>query len=338
MREPSVTAIAPLRAVEGGRIAIHGSGFPVDDFSADYRSAASRRASRLPRARRLVLLVPGDLEGGRTPIRLGSDARRDGVRRPSARRGRPVFTRSTTRCSIAQGNLFVTYSGSRGQEAPVSIFRVTPGGTREPFASGIVNATSMAFGPDGQLYVSSRFEGAVYRVADDGSHEQVASDLGVACGLAFDADGCAVRRRSIGHDLPRATTGSATAFATLPPSVAAFHLAMSPWGELFVTAPTLGSYDHVYRIDRDGEVRTLPTPLRPAAGAGVRARRHAARRRRARRRERPVSVRRSRWRARSSSSSGGALVGVAFGPGGELVVDVERNRVPFRELTIDVVI
>ena len=93
----------------------------------------------------------------------------------------PVFDRAR--------QLFVTYSGSRGQEAPVSIFRVTPAGTREPFASGIVNATSMAFGPDGQLYVSSRFEGAVYRVADDGSHEQVASDLGVACGLAFDADG-----------------------------------------------------------------------------------------------------------------------------------------------------
>ena len=59
----------------------------------------------------------------------------------------------------------MTYSGSRGQEAPVSIFRVTPGGTRETFASGIVNATSMAFGPDRNLYVSSRFEGAVYRIA-----------------------------------------------------------------------------------------------------------------------------------------------------------------------------
>jgi hypothetical protein len=47
------------------------------------------------------------------------------------------------------GNLFVTYSGSRGQETPVSIFRVTRGGTREPFVSGIVNPTSMAIGPMG---------------------------------------------------------------------------------------------------------------------------------------------------------------------------------------------
>ena len=103
--------------------------------------------------------------------------------------GRPACTRWTVPVFDSSGNLFVTYSGSRGQESPVSIFRVTSAGTREPFVSGIVNATSMAFGPDGRLYVSSRFEGAVYRVANDGTPEQVASDLGVACGIAFDADG-----------------------------------------------------------------------------------------------------------------------------------------------------
>ena len=43
-------------------------------------------------------------------------------------------------------------------------------------------------------------------------------------------------------------TAARSAFATLPPSVAAFHLAMSPQDELFVSAPTLGAYDHVYRI------------------------------------------------------------------------------------------
>ena len=154
----------------------------------------------------------------------------------------------------ADGNLFVTYSGSRGQEAPVSIFRVTPRGTREPFASGIVNATSMAFGPDGQLYVSSRFEGAVYRV-DERRHARaggVRPRRGVRPGVR--RDGCDVRRRSVAARSSACATARAAPFATLPPSVAAFHLAMSPAGELFVTAPTLGSYDHVYRIDRDGQV------------------------------------------------------------------------------------
>src|SRR5918993_777546 len=62
---------------------------------------------------------------------------------------------------------------------------------RVSFASSrrlVVNAPSMAFGPDGHLYVSSRFEGAVYRVDSAGTHETVATDLGVACGIAFDAD------------------------------------------------------------------------------------------------------------------------------------------------------
>ena len=137
---------------------------------------------------------------------------------------------------------------------------MTPSGTREPFVSGIVNATSMAFGPNGRCYVSSRFDGAVYKIAEDGSHEQVAADLGVACGVAFGDDGAMyVGDRS--GTIFRIRDSQATSFATLPPSVAAFHLAMSPSGELFVSGPTLGSYDYVYRIDRHGEVRTLATPL-----------------------------------------------------------------------------
>ena len=88
------------------------------------------------------------------------------------------------------GALYVTYSGSRGQAASVSIFRIPAGGAaREPFVHGLVNPTSMTIGPDGRLYVSSRFEGRVYRVFDDGRYEVMASDLGVACGLAFDAEG-----------------------------------------------------------------------------------------------------------------------------------------------------
>lgn len=43
-------------------------------------------------------------------------------------------------------------------------------------------------------------------------------------------------------------------FATLEPSIAAYHLAFSPSGELFVTGPTTSSFDRVYRIDSHGEV------------------------------------------------------------------------------------
>jgi sugar lactone lactonase YvrE len=321
----TITAVLPLRAVEGGRVTIHGSGFLADD-SASVTIGDEPARIAFASTRRLIVIVPDGLDGGRLPIKVAGAAGETAFVQVGAEWAtglhqvdNPVFDRD--------GNLFVTYSGSRGQEAPVSIFRVTPAGTREPFASGIVNATSMAVGPDGLLYVSSRFEGAVYRVNADGSHEQVASDLGVACGIAFDADGAMyVGDRS--GTIFRVHDTRATAFASLPASVAAFHLAMSPAGELFATAPTLNSYDYVYRIDREGHVRTMPSPLgRPqglafaadgtlhvvdalAGASGVYrfAGEHTA----------PELV-----------VSGPSLVGLAFGPRGELVVTSNETAYRF---------
>src|SRR5437762_3983148 len=189
MSPSRVTAIHPLCAIEGGRLTIEGSEFPVDDpFLPEVRIGDARARVVFASPTRLIVIVPAGLEGGRATVRVGEGS---GVTAfvdlasPFAaglhQVDNPVFDR--------EGNLYVTYSGTRGQEAPVSIFRVTPSGTREPFVSGVVNPTSMAIGPDGRLYVSSRFEGAVYRVAHDGTPEQIASDLGVACGIAFDDEG-----------------------------------------------------------------------------------------------------------------------------------------------------
>ena len=264
---------------------------------------------------RMVVLVPPQAEGENLTLEIENDgATHVEVGVPWAtglhQVDNPAFD--------ADGRLYVTYSGARGQEAPVSVFRVATPGAREPFVSGIVNATSVVFGPDRQLYISSRFDGAVSRVADDGTHTQVATELGIACGLAFDDDGWMyVGDRS--GTIFRVRDGTVKAFATLPPSVAAFHLAMSPWGELFVSAPTLGTYDHIYRVGADGEVRTVAHTMgRPQglafspdgllhvtdalAGAG------------------------GLYRFRDLESepelvvSGNALVGVAFGPSGELSV------------------
>jgi sugar lactone lactonase YvrE len=304
---------------------VHGSGFAFDDFPAVTVGDQPARVA-FASSTRIVTVIPPGLDGGSTPVRV------EGVA------GKTVFVSVGSEWATglhqvdnpvfdSQGNLFVTYSGSRGQEAAVSIFRVTRDGTREPFAIGIVNATSLAIGPDGQLYVSSRFEGAVYRVAADGTHEQIASDLGVACGIAFDDEGWMyVGDRS--GTVFRVRDGRATAFATLPASVAAFHVAMSPWGELFVAAPTLGSYDHVYRISRHGDVRALQVPLGRPQGLAFS----------------PDGVLHVVDALAGSSglyrfadldaepelvASGPALIGVAFGPGGELVVTSNETAYRF---------
>ena len=316
MFSPTISSVIPLRSVEGGRVTLRGRGFPVDRLPAvtvgDQPALVIFASSE-----RIVILLPPDLESGAAPIRIDNVPGETAFVTVGAswatglhQVDNPVFD--------GEGNLFVTYSGSRGQTAPVSIFRVTRQGTREPYVTGIVNPTSMVMGPDRQLYVSSRFEGSVYRVKSDGTHEQVASDLGVACGLAFDRDGVLyVGDRS--GTIFRIQDTKVDPFATLPPSVAAFHLAFSPSGDLFVSAPTLGSYDHIYRIGPDGSVRSLLTPFgRPQglafshegvlhvidalAGAG------------------------GLYRMPDLDGepqlvvSGGGFIGVAFGPSGEMAV------------------
>jgi sugar lactone lactonase YvrE len=256
MRAPVVTRITPLQAIEGGRIAIDGEGFTVDGPELPevrIGNAVMRVVYASPS--RLSAIVPAGLDAGRVPVRIagvaGAPAYID-VAAPFAaglhQVDSPVFDRA--------GNLYVTFSGTRGQQVPVSIFRVTPNGTRETFSSGIVNPTSMAIDHDDRLYVSSRFEGTVYRVAADGSVESYATDLGIACGLAFAPDGTLYVGDRSGTIFRVDRAGRAETFATLPASVAAFHLALAPDGALYVTGPTLSSCDALYRVDPDGTVST----------------------------------------------------------------------------------
>jgi sugar lactone lactonase YvrE len=102
--------------------------------------------------------------------------------------------------------------------------------------------------------VSSRFEGTVYRVTTEGLVAPFATDLGVPCGLAFDREGTLFVGDRSGTIFRVDRAGQATTHASVPLSVAAFHLAFGPDEALYVTAPTLSPYDSVFRIDRTGAV------------------------------------------------------------------------------------
>jgi sugar lactone lactonase YvrE len=107
------------------------------------------------------------------------------------------------------------------------------------------------------MYVSSRHDGAVYRVAPNGTMTTYAEGMGIATGIAFDRNqNLYVGDRSgtifkIGRDQ------QVFVFATLEPSVSAYHLAFGPQGDLFVTGPTTSSFDAVHRIDPQGTVHTF---------------------------------------------------------------------------------
>src|SRR3954447_2443076 len=251
-----LTAVRPLWAVEGGRVTLEGDAFPVDPELPRVRIGTQPARVAAASSRALSVIVPPGLEGGSTAVRLdelpGETAFVEigaplvtGVHHVDS----PVYDR--------HGNLYVTFSGSRGQQAPVAIFVVRPDGTREPFVTDLANPTSLTFDRDGRLFVSSRFDGSVYRVETDGKATIYASDLGVACGLAFGPDGRLYVGDRSGSILRVENNGKAHAIASLPASIAAFHLAFGPDGFLYVTAPTLGTSDSVYRVSTDGEVSTL---------------------------------------------------------------------------------
>jgi len=254
---PRVTAIHPLCAIEGGRITIDGTGFPVDGPSLP-EVRVGELAARLVYASptQLAAIVPTGLERGRNPVRVAGVSDETwwsvDIAAPLAtglhQVDNPVFDR--------HGNLYVTFSGTRGQQVPVSIFCVRPSGTREPYSSGIVNPTSMAIHQEDRLYVSGRFEGAVYRVSSDGTAELFAHHLGVACGLAFSSDGTLFVGDRSGTIFKVDQSGRVSNFASLPASVAAFHLAFGPDQVLYVSGPTLSSYDELYRIAPDGTITT----------------------------------------------------------------------------------
>ena len=86
---------------------------------------------------------------------------------------------------IRDGNIYVTYSGGRGQKVPVAIYKIDTDYNVKPFCPELMNATGMAFDPQGQLYVSSRYDGTVYRVAPNGTLSTYAEGHGRRHGHRF---------------------------------------------------------------------------------------------------------------------------------------------------------
>ena len=155
------------------------------------------------------------------------------------------------------GNIFVTFSGSRGESVPFGVFVISPKGDKEPFLGDITNPTGLAIGPDGLIYVSSRHSGAIYRSTMDKQVEKFADGLGIATGIVFDSlQNLLVGDRS-GTIYRVSPTREVSTVCELEPSVSAFHLSIDRSDNLYVTGPTLASQDCVYRILPDGTVEEI---------------------------------------------------------------------------------
>lgn len=266
---PVLDAVVPGAALPGGEVEIQGANLgPIDSRIPTAFVDKSSAHVLLSRPRRLILRVPETHGAGEVQIFQGEASSNTLPLKVAQLLADDVHAVGNPAIDIA-GNVYVTFSGPRGQETPVSVFRVPPDGEPEKFVTGIMNATGLAIDPSGYLYVSSRNEGTVYRVSPDGAASVYSEGMGVATGLAFDEKGDLYVGDRSGTIFKISRDRQTFVFATLEPSVAAYHLAFGLDGTLFVTGPTTSSHDNVYAIDRDGATRVYYGGLGRPQGLAV---------------------------------------------------------------------
>jgi sugar lactone lactonase YvrE len=254
---PRIERISPAAAIAGGDVTIHGHGFGSP--------SGGRPRVRFGESEGSLLIATDDYLIARVPDGASPGAVR--VVTPRAESGpfamnighqiadnlHPVANPAVD----SEGNIYVTFSGQRGQRVPVSLYKITPNFTVKPYVTRLMNPTGLALNHEGVLFVSCRDDGTIFRVTPDGQSAQWAEGMGVATGLAFDRDGNLFVGDRSGTIFKISPDKEIFVFATLEPSIAAYHLAFSPAGDLYVTGPTTSSFDRVFRITQQGEISTF---------------------------------------------------------------------------------
>jgi sugar lactone lactonase YvrE len=252
--KPQIDAVTPALALPGGEVRIIGKSLRPPELRRPSVRFGEIEGSVLISSDDFVIArVPDEAASGSVVVGInGSVSNSHSIKVATAIADslHPVTNPALDR----EGNLYVTFSGSRGQKVPVAIFKIDTNYKVSPFLAEMMNATAIAFDREGQMYVSSRHDETIYKVAPSGTVSSYAEGMGVATGIAFDRDENLYVGDRSGTIFKIARDRQIFVFATLEPSVSAYHLAVGPLGDLFVTGPTTSSFDSVYKIDPHGSV------------------------------------------------------------------------------------
>ncbi len=254
---PVIDRLSPPAAIAGGSFELRGSNFaPPDEMQPVVRFGKTPGRLIVGASDRVIVAVPDDAsEGSITVSNNGSrsDAAHCSVGLVIAENLHPVASPAID----AEGNIFSTRSGTRGEKVPVSVFKVDVNFNVRPFVSDIINPTGLLFHPDGSLLISGRHDGTIYSVTPAGRVEAYAEGMGVATGMAMDENENLYVGDRTGTIFKIAKDRQIFVFTTLEPSVAAYHLAFGPDGNLYVSGPTTSSFDPIHRVLPTGEVEVF---------------------------------------------------------------------------------
>jgi len=258
---PRIASVAPAAALPGGEVEVHGEALAPAGFHQPGATIGERRAPVImSRSSKVLLHVPPGAISGNVQLRVeghASNAVPLSVGIAIADEMDPV----ANPVADAEGNIYVAFSGERGQSTPVSVFQLDAEYQARPFVTGIMNATGLALDDEGNLYISSRHEGTVYRVTPSGAKSVFAEGMGVATGLAFDREGLLYVGDRSGTIFKIARDRQVFVFATLEPSVSAYHLAFNDSGTLMVSGPTTSANETIHAIEPDGQISRFYTGL-----------------------------------------------------------------------------
>ncbi len=309
-------------ALPGGEITIDCENFDTSDPT---KCAVFIEDDRAPivalSPRRILAVVPELKKSGPLNVQLAvGDARSEPARLIVGKRladdlhpvANPAFDPD-------DGSLFVTRSGSRGEQLPVTLFRIDINGELTEFSGDITNPTGIAFDSAGQMFVTSRVDGTIYRVTPFKEAVAFARNLGIATGIAFDKSDTMYVGDRTGTIYKVNGIGEETAWVQLEPSVSAYHLAVGPDGALYLTGPTVASFDSITRIDEDGRVSVFYRGLGRPQGLAFDAEGNLLVAASLRGRRGIVRITADGKQA-SLLIAGMNLVGLAFGPTGDLAV------------------
>ncbi len=257
MSKPDVKGIKPTVALPGGlvRISVEGVDASAGDVVVSFNS---RPAALIGISSKSILARVPTVEG-KCVVTVSQGGRSSSpisvyVGDQIATEVNPVANPAADRA----GNIYVTFSGPRGESVPFSVYRINAQlGDKEAFLADIVNASGIVISSDDSIYISSRHTGTIYKSDMERNIRKFAENLGIATGLALDAAGNLYVGDRGGPIHKLDPTGRDEIICEIEPSVSAFHLTLRQDGALFVTGPTLATQDNIYEIGKDRQPRVF---------------------------------------------------------------------------------